>query len=521
MVYHRDRSPPPKNIMADQTYRLELKNITKSFPGVLAVQDVTLAAYPGEVLALAGENGAGKSTLMNILSGAFTADSGIILLDGSEVKISSPRRAQELGIAMIHQELSLIPQMSVAQNIFLGREPLFAAGTLVDTKTMLSNAQGILDQLGLDFAVNALISDLSIAQRQMVEIAKAISIKSRVIILDEPTSALSERESIKLFSLMQSLREQGVTLIYISHRMEEIFDLSDRVAVMRDGQLVGVAPTKELNANSIVQMMVGRELKEFFPKTETQRGDVALEVRNLRSGVHLKDATFTLYKGEIVGLAGLVGSGRTEIARVLFGADKNEGGEIRVAGQVVQIHSPQEAIRLGIGLVTEDRKAQGLFLGQSVRSNASVSLFERLSKFGFLLYGQIDQWMRGAIQQLNIRASNLDQRVGNLSGGNQQKVVIARWLAVNPQILILDEPTRGIDVSSKAEIHSLISELAAKGMAILMISSELPEILGISDRILVMREGQLMAEFSRAEATQDRIMQAATGQLQIAGTDSL
>jgi ABC-type sugar transport system ATPase subunit len=520
VVYHRDRSPPPKNIMADQTYRLELKNITKSFPGVLAVQDVTLAAYPAEILALVGENGAGKSTLMNILSGAFTADSGIILLDGSEVKISSPRRAHELGIAMIHQELALIPQMSVAQNIFLGREPLFAAGTLVDTKTMLNNAQGILDQLGLDFAVNALISDLSIAQRQMVEIAKAISIKSRVIILDEPTSALSERESIKLFSLMRSLREQGVTLIYISHRMEEIFDLSDRVAVMRDGQLVGIAPTKELNANSIVQMMVGRELKEFFPKTETQRGDVALEVRNLRSGVHLKDATFTLYKGEIVGLAGLVGSGRTEIARVLFGADKNEGGEIRVAGQVVQIHSPQEAIRLGIGLVTEDRKAQGLFLGQSVRSNASVSLFERLSRFGFLFYAKIDQWTRGAIQQLNIRVANLEQRVGNLSGGNQQKVVIARWLAVNPQILILDEPTRGIDVSSKAEIHSLISELAAKGMAILMISSELPEILGISDRILVMREGQLMAEFSRAEATQDRIMQAATGQLQIAGLSS-
>lgn len=503
--------------MADQTYRLELKNITKSFPGVLAVQDVTLAAYSGEILALVGENGAGKSTLMNILSGAFTADSGMIFLDGQEVKIPSPRRARELGIAMIHQELALIPQMTVAQNIFLGREPLFAAGMLVDTKVMQSEAQGILDQLGLDFAVQALISDLSIAQRQMVEIAKAISIKSRVIILDEPTSALSERESGKLFNLMRSLREQGVTLIYISHRMEEIFALSDRVAVMRDGQLVGVAPTKELNANSIVQMMVGRELKEFFTKTETQRGDVALEVRNLRSGAHLKNASFTLYKGEIVGLAGLVGSGRTEIARVLFGADKNEGGEIRVDGRSVKIHSPQEAIRHGIGLVTEDRKAQGLFLGQSLRSNASVSLFERLSCLGFLLYGKIDQWIRGAVKQLNIRASNLEQRAGNLSGGNQQKVVIARWLAVNPQILILDEPTRGIDVSSKAEIHSLISELAAKGMAILMISSELPEILGISDRILVMREGQLTAEFSRAEATQDRIMQAATGQLQNAG----
>lgn len=506
--------------MADQTFRLELKNITKSFPGVLAVQDVTLAAYPGEILALVGENGAGKSTLMNILSGAFMADSGMILLDGQEVKIPSPRRAQELGIAMIHQELALIPQMTVAQNIFLGREPLFAAGTLVDTKKMLAEAQIILNPLSLDFAVHALISDLSIAQRQMVEIAKAISIKSRVIILDEPTSALSERESGKLFGLMHSLREQGVTLVYISHRMEEIFALSDRVAVMRDGQLVGVAPTKELTANSIVQMMVGRELKEFFPKAETQRGDVALEVRNLCSGVRLKDATFTLYKGEIVGLAGLVGSGRTEIARVLFGSDKNEGGEIRVAGRLAQIHSPQEAIRLGIGLVTEDRKAQGLFLGQSVRSNASVLLFERLSRLGFLLYGQIDQWMRGAIWQLNIRTSNLEQRAGNLSGGNQQKVVIARWLAVSPQILILDEPTRGIDVSSKAEIHTLMGELAAKGMAILMISSELPEILGISDRILVMREGRLTAEFSRAEATQDRIMQAATGQLQNAGLNA-
>ncbi len=506
--------------MADQTYRLELKNITKSFPGVLAVQDVTLAAYPGEILALAGENGAGKSTLMNILSGAFTADTGMILLDGEEVKIPSPRRAQELGIAMIHQELALIPQMTVAQNIFLGREPLFAAGTLVDTKVMQAEAQGILDQLGLDFAVNALISDLSIAQRQMVEIAKAISIKSRVIILDEPTSALTERESGKLFGLMHSLRKQGVTLIYISHRMEEIFALSDRVAVMRDGQMVGVAPTRELNVNSIVQMMVGRELKEFFPKAQTQRGDVVLEVRNLRSGAHLKDATFTLYKGEIVGLAGLVGSGRTEIARVLFGADQNEGGKILVADRPVKIHSPQEAIRLGIGLVTEDRKAQGLFLGQSVRSNASVSLFERLSRFGFLLYKQIDQWMRSAVKQLNIRSSSFEQQVGSLSGGNQQKVVIARWLAVNPQILILDEPTRGIDVSSKAEIHNLIGELAAKGMAILMISSELPEILGISDRILVMREGRLVAEFSRAEATQDRIMQAATGQLQNAGSNS-
>ncbi len=503
--------------MTDQTYRLELKNIVKSFPGVMAVRDVTLAAYFGEILALVGENGAGKSTLMNILSGALIADSGMILLDGNEVRITSPRRAQELGIAMIHQELALIPQMSVAQNIFLGREPLQVSGILVDTKKMQADAQVIINQLGLDFAVSAIISDLSIAQRQMVEIAKAISIKSRVIILDEPTSALSERESVKLFEMMHTLREQKVTLIYISHRMEEIFSFSDRIAVMRDGQLVGVEPTGNLSINSVVQMMVGRELKEFFPKTETEIGEIVLEAYGLRSGSRLKNASLFLRRGEIVGLAGLVGSGRTEIARVLFGADPLEAGEIIVAGQKVKIQSPEEAIRLGIGLVTEDRKAQGLFLRQSVRSNASITLFTKFSRFGFLQVKKIDRWIRSAINQLNIRTPNLEQHVGNLSGGNQQKVVIARWLALNPQILILDEPTRGIDVSAKAEIHNLMGELASKGMAILMISSELPEILGISDRILVMREGRLMAEFSRLDATQDKIMQAATGQLENAG----
>jgi ribose transport system ATP-binding protein len=492
--------------------RLQLEHIVRSFPGVMAVQDVSLEAYPGEILALAGENGAGKSTLMNILSGSLPADSGRIRLDGEEVNLTSPRSAQELGIAMIHQELALIPQMTVAQNIFLGREPRFAAGILVDTKKMVMEAQRLLDQLGLDFPVTSLISDLSIAQRQMVEIAKAISFQSRIIILDEPTSALSEREAEILFALTRSLREKGVTLIYISHRMEEIFNLSDRVAVMRDGQLVGVAPTRDLTVRAVVQMMVGRELKDFFPKTQAQIGDVILEAHELRSGKRLKDMSLTLRRGEIVGLAGLVGSGRTDLARVLFGADPLDHGEIRLEGRTVRLRSPQEAIRLGIGLVTEDRKAQGLFLGQSVRSNISVLLFHQLARLGFILYGKLDAWVRGAVSQLTIRTPHLGQKLRNLSGGNQQKVVIARWLAINPKILILDEPTRGIDVASKAEIHTLISELAGRGMAILMISSELPEILGVSDRILVMREGRLMAEFSRAEATQDRIMQAATGQ---------
>ncbi len=504
------RGHPPKTMTIP---RLQLEHIVKSFPGVLAVQDVSLEAYSGEILALAGENGAGKSTLMNILSGSFPADSGKTWLDGEEVSITSPRRAQELGIAMIHQELALIPQMTVAQNIFLGREPRFAAGLLVDTTRMVAQARDLLNQLGLGFPATALISDLSIAQRQMVEIAKAISFQSRVIILDEPTSALSERESEILFGLMRSLREKGVTLIYISHRMEEIFNLSDRVAVMRDGQLVGAAPTRELTVQAVVQMMVGRELKDFFPKTQAEIGEIILEARELCSGKRVQDVSLTLRRGEIVGLAGLVGSGRTEVARVLFGADRLERGEIKLAGRTVHLHSPQEAIRLGIGLVTEDRKAQGLFLGQSVRSNASVLLFQQLAKLGFILYARVDSWMRGAVKQLTIRTPHLEQKTRNLSGGNQQKVILARWLAVNPQVLILDEPTRGIDVASKAEIHTLMSELAAKGMAILMISSELPEILGVSDRILVMREGRLMAEFSRAEATQDRIMQAATGQL--------
>jgi ribose transport system ATP-binding protein len=499
--------------MANMTHNLKLENITRSFPGVKAIENVTLEAYPGEILALAGENGAGKSTLMNVLSGALLADSGRILLDGQEAKITSPRSAQDLGISMIHQELALIPQMTVGQNIFLGREPRTAWQMLVDTKKMYAAARKILDGMDLDFAATALIADLSIAQRQMVEIARAISFQSRIIILDEPTSTLSEPEADKLFTLMNSLREQSVALIYISHRMEEIFRISDRVAVMRDGRLIGVQPTKELTINKVVQMMVGRELKEYFPKTDTKLGEVVLEAYHLRSGTRLKDASFSLRRGEILGLAGLVGSGRTDLARVIFGADRLDGGEIRIQGQSVRIRSPQEAIRMGIGLITEDRKAQGLFLGQSLRSNVAVTIFERLSRLGFLQFKKIDYQVRALVQQLKIRTPNLEQRVRNLSGGNQQKVVISRWLAVDPKILILDEPTRGIDVASKAEIHVLIDELAAKGVAILVISSELPEILGISDRILVMHEGRLVAELDRSEATQARVMQAATGQI--------
>ncbi len=494
-------------------YRLQLEHISKSFPGVLAVRDVSLSAYPGEVLSLVGENGAGKSTLMNVLNGVLIADSGTILLDGQPVVIHSPRDALAAGITMIHQELALIPQMTVGQNIYLGREPRFTALGLVDWRRLYADARQELDRLGLDIPERAIITDLSLAQRQMVEIAKALSYQARVIVLDEPTSSLTERETDTLFRLMRSLRDQGVTLLYISHRLEEIFALSDRVAVMRDGQLVDVRPVGELTPAEVVRLMVGRELTEFFPKTNVKRGDVVLSARGLRSGRLLKEASFDLHRGEIVGLAGLVGAGRTNVARVLFGADPLDGGQILIDGKPVIIRSPRDAVRYGIGLVPEDRKGQGLFPGQSVRSNAAVAVMQQFSRFGFLLYKKINQWVQQVVQRLQVRTPNLAQKVRNLSGGNQQKVVISRWLALNPRILILDEPTRGVDVGAKAEIHALMSELASQGMAILMISSELPEILGVSDRILVMREGRMVAEFDRQQATQDKIMQAATGQL--------
>ncbi len=499
--------------MPTPTYRLKLEHIVKTFPGVRAVQDVSLEAYPGEILSLVGENGAGKSTLMNVVNGIFPADSGQIYLDGEPVSIDSPRRALELGITMIHQELALIPQMTVGQNIFLGREPRLKISALIDWKKLYSDAQREMDSLGIQIPVRAQISDLSIAERQMVEIAKALSYNARLIALDEPTSAITDKEAAVLFKLMRSLRDQGVTLIYISHRMEEVFELSDRIAIMRDGQLVHVARKNEITPAEVVRQMVGRELNDFFPKVDVQRGNLVLEARHLKSGIMLKDASLTLHAGEIVGLSGLVGAGRTNLARVLFGADRLDGGQIFLNGKEVQLRSPQDAIRIGIGLVTEDRKNEGLFLGQSVRSNAAVGLLKSLSVLGFVQYRKVNEWAQQVVEFLKVRTPSLQQRVRNLSGGNQQKVIIARWLALNPKVLILDEPTRGVDVGAKAEIYALMGELASKGVAILMISSELPEILGVSDRILVMREGQVMAEFSRAEATQDKIMQAATGQL--------
>ena len=499
--------------MAEAIPRLKLEHIYKAFPGVQAVQDVSLEVYGGEILALVGENGAGKSTLMNIVNGVVALDSGRIVLDGQAVQIPSPRRALELGITMIHQELALIPELTVGQNISLGREPRRFGGW-INWQQVYRQAQQELDRLGIQVSARARVADLSIAERQLVEIAKALSYQARLIVLDEPTSSLTSRETETLFRLVRTLRQEGVALIYISHRLEEVFELADRIAVMRDGQLVAQGKVTEFTPNRLVHLMVGRELNEFFPKSQTQQGEPILKVVDLQAGKEVRGVSFELRRGEIVGLAGLVGSGRTNVARVLFGVERLKQGAIWFEGKPVHIRSPRDAIRLGIGLVPEDRKAQGLFLKQSVRYNIGTALLERLSRLSFLNFRAINRIVRNLVERLRVRTPSLNQQVRNLSGGNQQKVVISRWLALNPKVLILDEPTRGVDVGAKAEIHALMNELAAQGMAILMISSELPEVLGVSDRILVMREGRVVAELTRAEATQDRIMQAATGQIE-------
>ena len=489
---------------------LEMRDISKAFPGVQALNNVSFSLRAGEIHALVGENGAGKSTLMKILTGAISKDSGSILLRGQPVEITDPRSALALGISIIHQELTLIPYLTVAQNIYLGREPRGVLPGTVGWQRLNRDASQLLDRLGLEIAPTTLVSELSIAQRQMVEVAKALSLDASIIAMDEPTSTLSDREVDALFQFMRQLRGQGVGLIFITHRLAEVFVVSDRVTVLRDGQLVGSAPISEMNEGKVIGWMVGRELGEMYPKTAVPQPEIVLKVQGLRRGDDLKDVSFELHRGEILGLAGLVGAGRTFVARALFGADPVDAGTISLNGQPVHIRSPQQAIRLGIGFVPEDRKAQGLFLGMAVRNNITMTILSTLSRLGVIQSGRREETARRYVDELGIRTPSLGQRVHNLSGGNQQKVVIARWLTLHPKVLLLDEPTRGIDVGAKAEIHALMSDLAAQGVGILMISSELPEVLGVSDRILVMREGRITGEFNRTEATQDAIMAYAT-----------
>ena len=512
--------------LAMRTPLLRVEGISKSFPGVLALQDVSLEVFPGEVLGLVGENGAGKSTLMKILSGVYQPDGGEIVFAGKPVSLHSPRQAQDLGISIIYQEFNLMPNLSVEENVFVGREP--NSGGVVRWRALRGQTRELLDQLGVHLDPGATVRNLSVAEQQMVEIAKALSLNARLVIMDEPTSALTDTEVTALFAIIRGLKERGLGVIYISHRLEEIFEICDRVTVLRDGQLAGQMPIAEATPERIVRLMVGRPLGDLFRPQEAELRLQAmadqpprpiLEVRGLgRTGtvqdaaaIVLEDVSFRLRPGEIVGLAGLVGSGRTEVARAIFGADDYDRGEILVEGRPTRIHSPRAAIRLGIGLVPEDRKLQALILGLAIRENMALSILDRLSRFGIVRLGAERALARRMVEALRVRTPSIEQKVLNLSGGNQQKVVIAKWLALRPKILIMDEPTRGIDIGAKAEVHGLMHQLAADGVAILMISSELPEILGMSDRILVMRQGRLAGELTRHEATQEAIMALATG----------
>lgn len=488
---------------------LRMEGIGKSFPGVRALDGVSFDVRPGEVHALMGENGAGKSTLMKVLAGAHQADTGQIILDGEPVTLDTPLRAMELGIGIIYQEFNLVPQLTIAENIYLGRQP--TKGGFVDFGKMRVDAQRVMDDLGARINVATPVGDVPVAMQQMVEIAKATSRKSRIIAMDEPSATLTEHELQNLYRLIRQLRGEGVSIIYISHRMEEVFAISDRITVLRDGRTVGTVDTKDVTPDALIKMMVGRTLEDNFPKVAVAQGPAVLEVKGLaRRGV-IDDISFSVHAGEVVALAGLVGSGRTEIARCLFGADQFDSGEIRLNGEPLSLRGPRDAIRAGIGLVTEDRKAQGLVLGLTVRENITLAALPSMTTAGFIEAGREVASAKEYVKSLGVRTPSIEQRVKNLSGGNQQKVVLAKWLLTHSKVLILDEPTRGIDVGAKVEIYQLMNRLAAEGVGLLMISSELPEVLGMADRILVMREGRLVGEMSRADATQEKIGQLAVG----------
>ena len=488
---------------------LLMRDITKDFPGVRALDRVTFEARAGEVHALVGENGAGKTTLMKILAGALPADSGEIVLEGRPAHITSPLRAQELGIGMIYQDFNLVPYLTVAENIFLGREPRRALW-LVDRGRLLRDAEAILQRLGVPLDPRRPVNQLSVAQQQMVEIAKAVSSDAKTIAMDEPSATLTENELRHLFALIRSLRDAGHSVIYISHRLEEIFEIADRVTVLRDGRHIATRGIAEVDTGQVIHMMVGRPLTAKIPKQAAAVGDEVLRVEGL-SGGPVREVSFSVRAGEIVGLTGLVGAGRSEVARLVFGADPKRAGRILLDGAPVNLASPAAAIAHGIGFVTEDRKRQGLVLGLPVRENVTLAELERLSALGFVRRDLERAEVRRVVDRLRIRTPSIEQLVRNLSGGNQQKVALAKWLLTRSRVLFFDEPTRGIDVGAKVEIYQIMNDLARRGVAMVMITSELPEALGMSDRLLVMREGRLVAELARAQATQEIIMAYATG----------
>jgi rhamnose transport system ATP-binding protein len=498
-------------VSADAGPRLAVRAVTKSFGAVAAVREVSFALLPGEVHALVGENGAGKSTIVKMLAGVYRPDAGTIEIDGAPVELDSPAAALAAGIAVIYQEPTLFPDLTVAENIVMGRQPRRSFGR-IDRAAMNALAAGFFARLGVAIDPDRSARGLSIADQQIVEIAKALSLDARVIVMDEPTAALSPVEVERLFAVARALREHGAALLFISHRFEEITALCQRVTVLRDGALVSTDLLEELTVDEIVRRMVGRPLSTLFPKQEVPIGDVVLSVEGLgRSGV-FRDVSFEVRAGEIVALAGLVGAGRSEVVRAVFGVDPRDRGRVRVDGRALRAADPRAAMAAGLALVPEDRRQQGLVLEASVQRNATATRWRRLARFGLLLGGAERRAAAEWTAKLRTRYAHLDDPVGLLSGGNQQKVVLAKWLSTQPKVLIVDEPTRGIDVGTKAEVHRLMSELAADGVAVLMVSSELPEVLGMADRVLVMREGVLVAEIPRERADEETVMRAATGQ---------
>jgi ribose transport system ATP-binding protein len=495
--------------MPERAPLLEMRGIRKGFPGVQALDGVELVLHEGEVLALVGENGAGKSTLIKILAGAHTRDAGEVLLEGEPVALLTPQDSMDRGIRVIYQEFNLVPRLSVMENVFLGRLP--TRGGLVDYRRMERECAELLARVGAAIDPRELAGRLSVAHQQLVEIAKALRDKARILVLDEPSATLSDRELEALFSLIRTLRDQGVGMIYISHRLDELAEIADTISVLRDGRHIVTAPASEMSRDDIVLHMVGRELDEFIPSTVSRASEEALRLTGFGRHGSFDGVDLVVRKGEIVAIAGLVGAGRTEVARAVFGADPHTAGQLFVDGKPVTIRSPRDAIRHGIALATEDRKTQGLVLGMAVSANITLTNLRAITRHGLLSPQTEHAAATEQVEQLRVRTPHVRQKVRLLSGGNQQKVVLAKWLFTKCRVLILDEPTRGIDVGAKNEIYALMNSLCDRGQAVLMISSELPEVLGVAHRVYVMREGRVVGELTRAEATQERIMQLATG----------
>ena len=503
-----DHKPPA---VGEAVPIVELRDVTKSYGAVRALRDGNLTLAPGEVRGLVGENGAGKSTLVKVLGGVVRRDTGDMLAGGEAVDFHSPHDARDAGIAVIYQEPTLFPDLSIAENVVMGHHPL-AGLRRIDRRAMHSQVQGLLDRLGVRLASDRPVRGLSIADQQIVEIAKALSFDARVLVMDEPTAALSGPEVERLFAVVRTLREQGAAVLFISHRLEEVFALCDTVTVMRDGAVVLDTRTADTNPGELVRRMVGRELSALFPKQDAALGEPVLKVHRLtREGVFF-DVSFEVRAGEIVALAGLVGAGRSEVARAIFGIDRADAGHVEIAGRRLPAGRPLAAMDAGIGFVPEDRRQQGLVMDLSVARNATITRMRALTRLGLIRSGAENRLAREWATRLQLKFHRLEDPVAFLSGGNQQKVVLAKWLATEPKLLILDEPTRGIDVGTKAEVHRLMSELAGRGMAVLMISSELPEVLGMADRVLVMYEGRLTGELSREDADEESVILAATGQ---------